>query len=286
MPFSHFDDLESNVEDILNALDKEIPKANSEIFEAFMEFYYSLEKSSNGDVAASVGNLNAINNFKYKIDGLIQNGNYSKSVNKYLNQFSSNSQFINNYFSEVAVNFNKNNSFYNAILEANVSDTANKLLNSGVNANFRDPLIKILRDNVAGGSNKAQFIQTLKNNIIGTKDSPGNLSRYVTQVASDSITQFNSNYIHTVSTDLGLNHYYYKGTKIQDSRPLCSKLAGKYFTEDHLKSIVTNAIPWAGMVKGENWSTFPIYRGGYNCRHYLIPVSQDLYDRSNAKYQG
>jgi hypothetical protein len=176
------------------------------------------------------------------------------------------------------------------LLKANVQDTASKLLGSGVDANFKDPLIKILRDNVAAGSDKKAFIKTIRENIIGTEESKSLLSRYAPQVASDSITQFNSGYINTISKDIGLKHFYYKGTLVRDSRPFCEKLAGKYFTEEQLKEIVetesrkNNGKGWSGMIKGTNWTNFPIYRGGWACRHYLIPVTKALYDRSNNKY--
>src|SRR5690606_11463950 len=106
------------------------------------------------------------------------------------------------------------------------------------------------------------------------------LLRYARQVSSDAITQFNANYINLISDDLGLKHYYYKGTKVDDSRSLCRDLAGKYFKEEDLRSIIQrrSASGWGGMIPGTNWATFPRYRGGYNCRHYLIPVSKELYE--------
>jgi hypothetical protein len=146
---------------------------------------------------------------------------------------------------------------------------------------FSEGFTDVLRNSITSGTSKKDFIDTINANL--DPDS-GILSRYVNQTASDAITQFNSHYITTVSNDLGLKYYFYKGTKIQDTRPFCSKLIGKYLTEDQLKEYVQQQMSlnggkgWAGMYKGENWGNFMIYRGGYNCRHYVIPVSKEIYD--------
>lgn len=280
---SHFNKLEDDVEAALEQLEKSIGRSNGELQDIINEFYYSLEKSGNS-IKTSVSNLKKINQFKSKINYTLENGEYSQGVKDYLGNFTNNSSVINEYFSSMAVSFKSNDSLYKAILESNISTTTDSLLGSGVNANFTDPLIKILRDNITSGSDKISFTKSINESLFGENSK---LARYSKQVASDSITQFNSNYINTISSDLGLKHYYYKGTKIKDSREFCKKIAGKYFTETSLKSYVQQQMSlnggkgWDGMVKGENWTNFPIYRGGYACRHYLIPVSEAVYNASS-----
>jgi hypothetical protein len=289
MPVSHFNNLEDQVEEVLNNLNEQIPKANSELMDAFTDFFYTLDKSSTGNINASVTNLKRIDAFKSKLTGILENGEYGTAVNDYVNGFKDSSDILNTYFGTAVQTFQANDALYEAILQSNVNSTLNSMLGSGVDANFTDPLIDILKKNVTSGSNKVDFMKTLQANL---NDETGLLSRYVNQVASDSITQFNSNYISTISNDLGLKHYFYKGTKIRDTRPFCSRLVGKYLTEDQLKEFVQQQSQlnggkgWAGMVKGENWGNFAIYRGGYNCRHYLIPVSKELYDASSNKWEG
>lgn len=289
MPISHFDKLEDQVQEVLDTLNKELPKANSELMDAFTDFYYTLDKSSTGDTRASVVNLKKIDAFKSKVGNILENGKYGDAVNKYIEGFTGSSDILNNYFGATVQSFQDNDALYQAILDTNVDSTLSKMMDSGIDANFTDPLIDILKKNVTSGSNKADFMNSLKANL---NDETGRLSRYVNQVASDSITQFNSNYINTISNDLGLKWYYYKGTKIKDTRSFCSKLAGKYITEAQLKTYVEQQMElnggdgWDGMVKGENWSNFPIFRGGYNCRHYLIPVSKEIYDAAGNKWEG
>lgn len=283
---SYFDDLEEHVQKLLDALEETMPEVNKSIMDAVNDLFYELDTSA-GSIEASVSNLKVLDGFKTKLNSIIENGKYSDSVNEFLNGYVKSSDYINGYFSAISGAFTESDALYNAILQSNIKTTADSLLGSGVNANFTDPVMKILRDQVTTGANKQAFIQALKANIEGENPL---LSRFINQVASDSITQFNSNYINAISTDLGLEYYYYKGTKISDTRPFCSLMAGKYFTEAQLKARVQQQMSlnggkgWQGMVKGENWTNFPIYRGGYNCRHYLIPVSKEIYDKAVNKW--
>lgn len=273
--------LEDSVESILNTLDSQVSKANSELFTIFEELYFSLDRSG-GNIRASVKNLKAIDVFRRKLSNEMATGTYSEAVNKYLASFQENSLILNSYFTSIVGDFKDNKALYETILEYNVNTTAEALLGSGVRANFEDGLIKILKDNVVSGSNKAQFIKTLQENLI---DNDGKLGRYVKQVASDSITQFNSNYLNAIGSDLGLNHWYYKGTKTGNSRHFCLMIKGKVYTEEGLRAIVVresaknNGKGWAGMIKGTNWANFKINRGGWGCKDYLLPISKELYDR-------
>lgn len=282
-----FDDLENHIDDVLADLNKMIPKANSELYDAFLELYYSLDKNASGNIDASVANLNTINAFKAKIDKIINEGSYGDAVNEYLKGYNSSSGYINDYFSSIVDEFKDNDKLYQAILKANINTTTDSLLNAGIDANFTDPITKVLQDLTTSGSNKADFIATIKANL---NDETGLLSRYVPQVAQDTIKQFQGNYVDTISKDLGLKHYYYRGSKRKTSRPFCLKMKGKYFTEDQLKKHVTEESKgggWQGMVKGENWSNFMIYRGGYNCVDDCLPISQKIYDNApdSAKWK-
>jgi hypothetical protein len=289
MPLNYFDTLEDQVEDILSRLDKSLPKANSELTDAVLELFYQLDKDPSGSIKASVENLKKIDNFKSTINRILVDGKYGESVSNYINGFTEGSGILNDYFGTIVNTFKANNELYGAILESNINSTIDSLLGKGIQSNFTDTLTDVLRNSITSGTSKRDFVETLNANL---DNETGILSRYVKQTASDSITQFNSHYITTISNDLGLKYYYYKGTKIRDTRPFCSRLAGKYITEEQLKDFVQQQMTlnggkgWNGMWKGENWGNFSIYRGGYGCRHYLIPVSKEIYDNASNKWQG
>jgi hypothetical protein len=291
MPLNYFSDLEDQTQAVLDGLSKELPKANAELTDAILELYYQLDKDPGGSIQASVSNLKKIDAFKSKINTILTDGKYGQSVTDYVKGFSEGSSILNNYFGAIVQGFQANDELYKAILNSNINSTVDSLLGKGIQSNFTDAITDVLRNSITSGTSKKDFIDTINANL---DPESGILSRYVNQTASDAITQFNSHYVSTISNDLGLKHYFYKGTKISDTRSFCARIIGKYFTEDQLKAYVQQQMTlnggkgWPGMYKGENWSNFMIYRGGYGCIHYVIPVSQELYDAAplSSRWQG
>ncbi len=246
-----FDNLDEQVDKLLAQFEKKIPDANKQILQDLYDFSAQLKKRTDGTLVPSVENLKLIDKYySMNFDKVIGNSDYGTAVNKFVQQFKNNTGFINDYFSTVAVTFNDNKALYQQIIDTNIDLTTDKLIGSRVDANFSYPIKQLLKENVKNGTNTINLRKTLENHIIGTSDNPGALLRYSKQVASDSVHQYNRNYIQTISNDLGLKYYYYRGTKIADSRPFCASKAGKYFTEEQVKS--WGHQKWAGMIAGTN----------------------------------
>lgn len=74
------------------------------------------------------------------------------------------------------------------------------------------------------------------------------------------------------ATDLDLKYFIYEGGLIKTSRPFCVEKAGKIFTMQDLKS-------W------DNGQKLPVipYLGGYNCRHHINWISDELAKSLGAK---
>jgi hypothetical protein len=122
----------------------------------------------------------------------------------------------------------------------------------------------------------------LRKFIEGSPQDAPFLNRYIKQTTNDAVMTFNAEYIQTIAEDLDVEHYYYQGTLIADSRPFCVSRAGRYFTTDEVKAW-PNLKGWQGRMAGTNSSTIFIYRGGYNCRHQLWPVSKEQYEAAQEK---
>ena len=94
-----------------------------------------------------------------------------------------------------------------------------------------------------------------------------NMRRYATQMVHDSLMQFDASINVAAGKEVGADRWKYYGSVIQDSRPWCTKHAGKTFTEDEIRSLWTTN-EWQGKAPGDPF----IVRGGYNCRHHWRPV--------------
>ena len=93
-----------------------------------------------------------------------------------------------------------------------------------------------------------------------------NLRRYATQMAQDSLMQFDASINTAIGKQSGATKWKYYGDVIRDSRPFCVEHAGQVFTDDEIEST------WAGSWKGKSSGDPFIVRGGYNCRHHWRPV--------------
>lgn len=273
--------LEDSLQSSLDAFQKDMPKINDELFNELSDLIGKLKKSSNGNIATSIENLKIVNKINTDFDKIIQDSNYSDSVKEFVQGFKDSNKFTNEYFSTIATSFKANNELYRAILDSNINTTIESLLGSGINANFKEPIINSIRQNVISGTNSIALRKSLEDQIKGTKEKDALLMRYTKQVSSDTIHQYNANYFQAISKDLDLQYYYYKGTKIDDTRPFCAARAGKYFTKAEVEAWTDHK--WAGEIPGTDKFTIFTYRGGYNCRHLLIPVSKALYDKFKSR---
>jgi len=285
-----FDNLDSNTDDAINALNKSSKSISEDLLNDVNDTIAQLSKDSSGKIIVSVENIKKVNSLSGKLDKYFQSDSYYSSISEFLAGYKSNVGIINSYFEMVSNDFKSSDNLYKQIAKLSQEATVESLTGAGMSANVTEPIIKLLSDSVTTGTNRKEVYSIVEKFIKGDKENLGQLERYIKQIGNDSISQFNSNYIQVVSTDLGLKHYYYKGTKISDTREFCDRLAGKYFTEQNIIELINkesaknNGKGWHGMIKGTNWPNFKIYRGGWNCRHYLIPVSKAVYEARKEKW--
>jgi hypothetical protein len=213
---------------------------------------------------------------------IITNAPYQLQVAEVIKGFEMLAELSNEYITLAIGDFKPKKALYEAILEANIATTKDALLGAGIRENFGTAIQEVLKDNIAGIGSRSELNKTLRKFIEGSPQDAPFLNRYIKQTTNDAVMTFNSEYIQTIAEDLDVEHYYYQGTLIADSRPFCVSRAGRYFTTDEVMAW-PNLKGWQGRMSGTNSSTIFIYRGGYNCRHQLWPVSKEQYEAAKEK---
>ena len=121
---------------------------------------------------------------------------------------------------------------------------------------------------IAANGTAAQQADAVKQlQTIYARDRVGNnLRRYSTQMAQDSLMQFDASINTAIGKQSGATKWKYYGSTVRDSRPFCVEHANQLFTDEEITDT------WAGSWKGKASGDPFIVRGGYNCRHHWRPV--------------
>ena len=151
----------------------------------------------------------------------------------------------------------------------NFNDTVKNLRQTinGVYINSDDAEAQRLVDVAANGTaaQSAAAVKELQTKY--ARDRVGNnLRRYSTQMAQDSLMQFDASINTAIGKQSGASKWKYYGSTVRDSRPFCVEHAGQIFTDDEIEET------WSGSWKGKASGDPFIVRGGYNCRHHWRPV--------------
>jgi len=164
----------------------------------------------------------------------------------------------------------------------NFNDTVKNLRQTinGVYINSDDAEAQRLVDVAANGTaaQSAAAVKELQTRY--ARDRVGNnLRRYSTQMAQDSLMQFDASINTAIGKQSGASKWKYYGSTVRDSRPFCVEHAGQVFTDDEIEET------WSGSWKGKASGDPYIVRGGYNCRHHWRPVFDEELDEQPEEIQ-
>lgn len=91
------------------------------------------------------------------------------------------------------------------------------------------------------------------------------------RTAVDSVVgSFDGAFAKARATRLGITRFTYSGGLIETSRPFCKEMLGRSLDIDEIQNIWSGR-NWKGKEPGDPF----VVRGGYNCRHYWVPIESD-----------
>lgn len=277
-------ELIKQIQELQLAIESRMDDALPRVFSKLSDQVIDLASNLSLDPKDRAKSLKELIKLKKEIaDTIVTNAPYQAQVAEVIKGFEMLSELSNEYITVALGDFSEKKTLYKAILETNIATTKDALLGAGIRENFGTAIQEVLKDNIAGIGTRSELNKTLRRFIEGTPEESAFLNRYIKQTTNDAVMTFNSEYIQTIAEDLDVEYYLYAGTVINDSRAFCVSRSGRYFTTDQVKAWA-NLKGWDGRMKGTNSSTIFIYRGGYNCRHQLWPVSKEQYEA--AKEQG
>lgn len=137
---------------------------------------------------------------------------------------------------------------------------------------YFEPLKQVILQNITTGASLKETIKSIKLLAVNNAEGDGLLYRYAKTYARTSFAQSDAEYTTTLSRSMGVEWYKYAGSVIETSRDFCDTRHNKYY---HVKEVESwgSLGNWDGKIKGTNSSSIFANRGGWNCRHSLVPYS-------------
>lgn len=266
----YYDEAEEVAETAVASLGTDLDEAQDEVLQGIINALAVLALTAGGLIQQTPENLRTLLQKVFpEIDRILTNSpTIRKAFARYFKAFTKTSGLIESYFTTQELNIGN----YKALTEVLTKRTADALLQNGVRGEFRKGILDIITTHITSGAPMAKLRTTLGDTLTDKS-----LSKYTQQVANDAIYQYSRQYTDAITKDLELEHYFYKGTKIESTRGFCASKVGKAFTKAEVEAWASQE--WSGKIAGTNRDTIKTNLGGYNCRHLLVPVTKSVYER-------
>lgn len=135
-----------------------------------------------------------------------------------------------------------------------------------------------IREGMAAGMSKREFMKKFRGAFVNPGGT-GYLDRHFNRFSQDLFQQFDRVSNITLANAAGLTHFMYAGTAVDDSRLFCLERLNRVYTEAEGRK-------WDGQEWRGKIPNVPALQqlGGYNCRHTLMYLSEELAKTMEAEY--
>lgn len=230
---------------------------------------------TNGKLQSNKSTFNFLMSLDRRINDALTKADYKSTITDFLKNFDTladNARAIQKEVNGLSVL----KSDLKPIVSLEKTNVLNKL--TALEKDFIAPIRENIYRNLYFGSDINSIEKTIKEYVVSTPEQESRLSRYLGQIATDSIHQFDGAIQQTIGEELGLNAIRYTGSLIKDSRGQCVKWVQNNGGIILVKNL-EEEIKWAeaggkyhghkigGMIPGTTPETFVVNRGGYRCRH-------------------
>jgi hypothetical protein len=272
-----------------------IPKLKDQyiedVTEKFQKDLFNVQKELSKDINKIIGSYfgkdltfakkaQLINEIEQRLNKLLLKTDYKSAVKEYLVSFDKINAFQKTLQSEVnGISLSKIP--LSEMKNAQISIVRNQLLDTGISAEFSQPIKEILTRNILVGTNISEAKDILDKFILGDDDKLGVLERYSGQTANDTLRQYDGLVNKTIKDEYDMSKIAYVNSNIKTTRGQCLHWTSfDFLTDEQLLDEIPIAnsggtlggYKCSGMISGTNLQSFEMFRGGFNCRHEAVPI--------------
>lgn len=234
---------------------------------------------SGGNLVVSEANLLRVEALVDEIKGVLTGSEFEKAVGQLMDEFDEQAVLNYAYFESIDDAF-AIPQISTAIVKQRQAGTIASLLDS-TNQYLSNPTREALSASIQSGASRQELIDTLRFLVQGNEDIDGRLLRSTRLVVSDAFALSDAAVSESIAENLGLEWYLYTGGLIDTTRPFCKARNGKFFHKTEVENWAS--LSWNGKMPDTTEKTIFLTRGGYNCQHSLLPVSESVVPQSDVQ---
>ena len=270
--------------ELIEALLRSLPSAEKSVIDAIFSELDKID-TTGGNFSSGILTADQLLSFEDAINTALKKSGFNKNAELFINDLGKIT--LNTSGILDAVGYSHQKLPLSNIEKKWKAQTAETLLNSGINENFKRPILQILDNAISYGESIDGAKKRLTEFIQSGADKSGKLKSYITQTARDSVSQLQGQQMQSLATEAGYNTVLYVGGTQTDSRGQCwrwvRELNGK-IPREKLEEEIRQAYKfekakrefpaghkWSGMMPNTTVDNFIVKRGGFNCTHTAIP---------------
>jgi hypothetical protein len=234
-----------------------------------------------GNIEQTENNVRRIGLINEELKKVLAGSEYKEAVKSFLDSIDKGVQLTD----EIARTFEESfepNQVQKQLLQISKQNAINAFYGSGLDARFTQPFLEQLTANVAARAPLREAVNALEGLVVGTEANDGRILANIKTTATTAQAVADRSYSAAVNEELDIQWYEYLGGEIDTTRPFCrNREDGIYHKKeieawgDGKNSAGINDIrdgTWAGRIDGTDSKSIFTFVGGWNCRHYLVPV--------------
>ena len=238
---------------------------------------------SNGQILNNQYNYNVIYDFETLWDEYSR-GYFTPTIRNIANDALKVTSLSNPYFKELGLTGSNAVKLFNAatknvelMMGIERADGVMRFIKGGYmdrllqGAEVKDSVMSILADSVSVKTDFKELLTTMRGAVEGSAEVDGAMQRYFRGYVYDTFTGVQAAYDNYVSEAAGMDYFVYAGTEIKSTREFCRDHLNQVYHRDDIAEF--EAQDWGGKNPDV---PFVISRGGYNCRHSLRWIPDEL----------
>jgi hypothetical protein len=259
-------------------------KTQAEAWRKIRPILAEMDVDAAGNIEQTENNVRRIGLINEELKKVLAGSEYKEAVKSFLDSIDKGVQLTD----EIARTFEESfepNQVQKQLLQISKQNAINAFYGSGLDARFTQPFLEQLTANVAARAPLREAVNALEGLVVGTEANDGRILANIKTTATTAQAVADRSYSAAVNEELDIQWYEYLGGEIDTTRSFCRNREDGIYHKKEIEawgagknSAGINDIrdgTWAGRIDGTDSKSIFTFVGGWNCRHYLVPVPEN-----------